>query len=585
MNYRNGSRTSIDQPTPAVATEWSAKQVAQQRSVLAVLATWFLAAGIVALMASSALGQPPYKVLPLAPAFEEPANFKKMESAAKSISSARNLADVGRENGTWAMRYFQLYVPAKITQPDGVTKITELMKNVRDRLNSAQRSNAPGATFINRWVYAGLLPIAKENYQPAARINAILFISRMDTAPANNANRTPPVPLRTIPAEFIPIYQDKTAPDGVRAAALHAVHRYVIYAAPSVVDPLRSTLVAEMKQLLDSDPPEGRSADVHAYLQRFAVDILASLRGATDAELGKKLISISTETKSHDLIALHSAARLGAMSADLRGNVDSTSKVLDSWAIRAMRAFQYEIARLNAFERPKPVSRQPTAADSMASAKKDETKKSPSAAMGRGAMGMDGEMGMDQMGSDMGEMGMDQMGMDMGDMGMEMEMGMGMGIGVQANPQPPEVIASRRKLNHVLQQLHKGVNGSGEPGVPRTLSETSSGLLGAVEAEDQALVKDWLSKMEAVITALNEPAHDTQEKWMEALDVQVTMLEEIAGPEAVAVAAQEPILLPGVSRVVAVKPVEKALVPEEPVLDEAGGPKFPENLDELAPPE
>ncbi|MGB7343518.1 MAG: hypothetical protein WBD20_04860 [Pirellulaceae bacterium] len=550
-----------------------------------ILVIWFLVAGLVATMTTTAFGQVQYQVLPINPALEEPATFKKMETAAKAVSQARDLADVGAANGRMAAFYYSKYIPAKITQPDSVTEISKLIDTLRDRLSSAERSRAPGAGPMRRWIYDGLKPIAQGNYQPAARINAILFISKMDTAPANRQTQSPPVPLSVIPADLIPIYQDKTASDGVRAAALQGLHRYVVYAAPSLRDPLRSTLVTEMQQLLDSEAPEGRSKDAHAYLKRFAVDILASLRGATDADLSKKLISISTETKQHDLIALHSAARLGAMAEDMKGNVGSSAKVLDSWAIRAMRSFQYEIARLNAFERPTPATRQPAAADAMASAKKDETKK-PSAASRMGS-GMESDMdygadygsGSDQYEGDMGMEGMD--GMD----GTDDMYGGGYGGSmygvVQANPQPPEVLVSRRKLNHVLEQLHKGVSGSGAVGVPRT----PGGLLAAVEDDQKQVVTEWITKMEGVITALNEPTLDTLEKYVEALDLQVAMLEEIAGPEAVAAAAQEPILLPGVSRIVATKPVEKAEVPDAPVLDKAGAPTFPANLDELAPPE
>jgi hypothetical protein len=579
MHLRNGSGSFSSRPV-ATAKTIDPKVVRQRRSRLAVLAAWFIAVGFVAAMATRAQGKPPYKVLPVNPALEEPSTFKKMESAAKAISQAQDLAAVGAANGRMGRFYFMNYVPAKITQPDAVTEISSLMKNVRDRISSAERSKKPGATPMKQWVYQGLKPIAEGNFQPAARINAILFISRLDSAPADRRAQKPPVPLSLIPADFIPIYQDKTASDGVRAAALQGLHRFVSYAASSLRDPLRSTLITEMQQLLDAEAPEGRGDDVHAYLQRFAVDILASLRGATDPDLGKKLISISTETTSHDLIALHSARRLGAMSEDLKGNVASTTNVLDQWTVRAMRSFQYEIARLNARERPKPVPSQPRAADAGVSTKKDETKKTSPTMMG--GMGMD-DMDM------MGDMGMeDMMGMEGMDMMDEMEgmdmMGMGMMGGMMAvvhNPQPPEVLVSRRKLNHVLQQLHQGVSGSGKPGQPRT----AGGLLAAVEDADKQIVTEWITKMEEVITALNEPTLDTLPKWMTALDEQVLMLEEIAGPEAAAASAMTPIVLPGITRAVATTPDEEAMAPDAPVLDESGAPKFPENLDELAAPE
>ncbi|NND97474.1 MAG: hypothetical protein HKN47_09130 [Pirellulaceae bacterium] len=566
MNFREDSCA----PRMAVARTVDQKQHERSRRSLLMMVTWFFAIGIVALMCTTANGQ--FDVMKLNPALEEPATKKRMESAAKAYSTTRDLANV--KDANIARYYYNVYIPTKITQPDAITEVSPLIDDVRTRMVSAQRSQAPGAKTIMGWLYSGLKPIAQGNYNPAARINAILFISRMDIAPADRAKQTPPVPLPYIPTDFFPIYQDEANVDGVRAAALQAIHRYVMYAAPALKDPLKQNLITEMKKLLASDPPEGRSQDAHAYLQRFAVDILANLRGATDPELGKTLISISTETKKHDLIALHSALRIGRMSADLKGNVDKTDDVLGSWSIRAMRSFQYEIARLNAMTRPSPVPRQPRAADANVGVKTDETKPKPPM-----AMGMDRNEGMDDMGM-MQEMmeGSDDMQMD--DMSAMMGDGMMMGGVVTVNPQPPEVLLSRRKLNHVLQQLHTGVSGSGEPGLPKT----AGGLLAAVEDADKPAVESWLTQMEEVVTALNDTALDTRETYIEALDAQVAMLRDIAGPAAAAKAATEPIVLPGISAPVATTVVDNE-VPEGPVLDKSGAPKFPDNVDELAEPE
>ena len=563
MTLRDGSRSSL----VAVRSE----NLERRRQRAFVLVTLFMAVGFVAVMCSDALGQN-YQALKINPALEAPKTMKRMENAAKAYAQARDLSTV--KDANVAGYYYAKYVPAKITQPDSIADISELMDSVRTRMTAAQRSRAPGARQIMIWLYTGLKPIAQGNFHPSARISAILFISRMDTKPANFSQKTPPEPLSRIPIDFMPIYLDAKAPEGVRAAALQGLHRYVTYAGPKVPAAISGQLATEMKKLLSSDPPAGRSEDVHAYLQRFAVDILAGLGASADPELGKTLVSISTEPKKHDLIALHSAARIGSMSKELQGKVDSTDKVLNSWAVRAMRSFQYEIARINAFERPKAVSGQPRTPDSYASTKKEEKKATPS-------MSMEMEMGMGDM--DMGDMEMEMMddgGMD-DMMGMEMEMGMGMGMSgvVQHNPQPPEVLTSRRKLNHVLQQLHMGVSGSGTRGQPKS----PGGLLAAVGPAEQPLIQNWLTKMEEVVTALNDPALDTLEKYTEALDAQVTALEAIAGAEAVAAVADLAIKLPGVTRVVATKPTVNQS-PEAPQLDASGAPQFPAG-DELASPE
>ncbi len=91
-----------------------------------------------------------------------------------------------------------------------------------------------------------------------------------------------------------------------------------------------------MTSLLESPAPAGRPTDAHAYLQRYAVDILDVLRAKEDKSLGTKLISISTEPTNPDLIALYSASRLATMGPELQGQVQAPKKVLDSWSKRVL---------------------------------------------------------------------------------------------------------------------------------------------------------------------------------------------------------------------------------------------------------
>ena len=148
-------------------------------------------------------------------------------------------------------------------------------------------------------------------------------------------------------------------------------------------------------------------------------------------------------------------------------------------------------------------------------------------------MEMDGEMD--------GEMGMD---MEMGGMGMEEgnydeesddDIGIGMGFSVgssaEANPQPPEVLVSRRLLNKVLQQLQLGATGSRSIGMPK---KGEGGLLVSVPEDKKQVVADWVTSMEEVITALNDDTLDDRKKYLEGLEAQVLVLAELAAIDAVA---------------------------------------------------
>jgi len=334
-----------------------------------------------------------------------------------------------------------------------------------------------------------------------------------------------------------------------------------------------------MNDLLKQDPPADRSAKAHAYLQRFAVDILSSLRGKSDPALGQQLISISTEAKKPDLIALHSAARIGEMATDIRGKVNAPDQVLGQWTVRAMRAFQYEAIRLKALDRPRQVTPQPRQPRTVVRPATE-----PQPVPGRSMMGeesMDYEMeGMeDEMMSEYGEGMMEEMD-DSYDMMMMSP------AQRRSNPQPPEVFVSRRKLNYVLQQLHLGATGSIEAGIP----SQPGGLLAGVADDKKASVEGWVTSMGDVLTGLNDETLDDRKKYIEGLLAQVEILRGIAGPAAEEPDAAAPLDIPNVSPVVvgAAKTGEAEAAPsappvaaDPPVADPAAVPQLPAE-DELS---
>ena len=461
-----------------------------------------------------------YDVITLNPQFLDPAIKQKMERAAKALVTARDLNSFAEL--PYAKGYIDTYLPAKITQPDSLAEISPLVNEVMQNYLRCQKAGNPGAMKMVEWLFKGMGPVAQGNYQPAARINATLVLGKLDIRPATGD--APPVPLRYSFPILMRLYQDPTNPDGVRAAALQGLHRITLYGAGLLTQPERDGLVAEMKKLLDEPLPAYRSAKAHAFLQRYAVDMLDLLSAPNDRTLATQLVGISTNAEIPDLIALHSAARFGSM-GQLQGSVPAATTVLESWSKRALKAFEAELDRLNALDHPTPALEQPPDPETMVVTK-------PAVASGMG--GMDGyDEGMD-MGMDMGSgmSGYDEM--DMGGSMMEGydETGMGMmGMGMMipgAKPQPPEVIASRRRLNHVLEQLQVGVSGSRAVGEPKT----AGGLLTAVPDPEKKLVSDWITTIGTVVEGLNELTLDDRTKYKEGLEAQILVLQGLAGVEA-----------------------------------------------------
>ena len=483
-----------------------------------LLIAMFVVFGLLGIFTARVSGQQ-YEEFPLHQALQKEANVKQC------IAQTKAFATSGSGNPAMVKFYFTELVPAKMTGKDAMKEMPELMKDVHTFLVRAARSNRAGvAQEITKQVYAGMKKIAEGNYSPAARINAALVLGRLDRTPANNSNQTPPVPLlQTLPI-LMKLYTDENNVDGLRAAALQGIHRHALFGFPQIPAQQKGELTAMMIELLDAPAPSNRSKSAHAYLQRFAVDIADRLRGNQDKALGAKLISISTEPSKPGLIALYSASRLGSMGDELKGQVNNPEDVLKSWSRRVLTAFESEVARIKGLERSKAAKSQPMKPEDFLTKNSDRQRNRTSGSMGgmeMSGMDMDDMSGMEGMDADDG-MGMD--GMDM--MGMMGSMSGGGGLSaVESAPQPPEVVASRQRLNSVLQQLQLGATGSPAAGLPKT----PGGLLVSVADDKKKTVEEWVTEMETVLTTLNDKTLDDREKYLEGIEGQLAVLHEMAG--------------------------------------------------------
>ncbi|WP_372898465.1 hypothetical protein [Stieleria sp.] len=511
-------------PSRAVAVSVPQTELRRKQLGIRALALFvaLAAAGIVAATASGQAAK--YDVLDVEPLIDD--NLATVQREARTYATSRDLSGFSQNKLAVVQRYFQQYVPAKITQPDATHQINDVMGHVRAVMDSAVRSQTPGAGNVMRWLYGGLKPVAMGNYQPAARINAIQFIARLARPPAQRGGV--PRPYSFVLTDLKSIYDDANNPDGVRAAALQGIDRYVRYSPsndPTLVG-VKDELTQSMTQLLESDPPTGRDELAHAFLQRYAVSILTQM--STDASLGKQFVSISTNEDKPNLIALHSAAAIARLPGKMPEGDVETQEVLKQWSKRVLAAYQAELARLAKLDKTTTTQgvRQPAAPESFLKETKDPNEKVPAVPGMRGESmmemddmyGMEMEMDMDM---GMGEMeGMDEM------MGMSM-MGMGMRP-LAAKPQPAEIVASRKKLNHVLQQVLLGVTGQGKVVEDVESIQATGGLMASAPADALAATKQWLTSLFEVTGQLNDSTLDTRKKYVTALQEQVATLEALA---------------------------------------------------------
>ena len=525
----HGPQSSAQSTESAVIAKQSRDRAERsQLGVFMILVLSFVA-GI--FMASRASGQAafPYDSVAMPEGLKDEAVVRRVEGIAKSFATTGN-GDQAMVNG-----YFKVYVPAKMTAPDGIKDLTAVTQEAANLLVRAQRSNNQAVIQrITLLLLESMKGVAEGNYHPAARINAILLLSRLDRQPANPATKTPPLPLEQTLPILLSLYQDANNVDGVRAAALHGIHRHVRFGFPGIDAESRGTITQEMTSLLNAPAPAGRNAKAHAYLQRFAVDILDLVRPAEDNSLGTQLVSISADSSRPDLIALYSAARSGAYGASMPGEVAEPKKVLNSWGQRVLHAFQSEIDRYDRMQKVKPDSDQPINPESFLESKAQETSRTSQGTGMGGEMemgGMDMEMEMGGMGRGSGaDMEMD-MDMDM-DMGMDMMMG-GMsggrgGTTVEYKTQPAEVLATRKKLNYILQQVQLGMTGYPTAGIP---PQNAGGLLVSAAPEQKLTVEKWVTALEGVITVLNDASLDDMDKFREGIEEQIVVLQDLVGGE------------------------------------------------------
>lgn len=525
----HGPQSSAQSTESAVIAKQSRDRAERsQLGVFMILVLSFVA-GI--FMASRASGQAafPYDSVAMPEGLKDEAVVRRVEGIAKSFATTGN-GDQAMVNG-----YFKVYVPAKMTAADGIKDLTAVTQEAANLLVRAQRSNNQAVIQrITLLLLESMKGVAEGNYHPAARINAILLLSRLDRQPANPATKTPPLPLEQTLPILLSLYQDANNVDGVRAAALHGIHRHVRFGFPGIDAENRGTITQEMTSLLNAPAPAGRNAKAHAYLQRFAVDILDLVRPAEDNSLGTQLVSISADSSRPDLIALYSAARSGAYGASMPGEVAEPKKVLNSWGQRVLHAFQSEIDRYDRMQKVKPDSDQPINPESFLESKAQETSRTSQGTGMGGEMemgGMDMEMEMGGMGRGSGaDMEMD-MDMDM-DMGMDMMMG-GMsggrgGTTVEYKTQPAEVLATRKKLNYILQQVQLGMTGYPTAGIP---PQNAGGLLVSAAPEQKLTVEKWVTALEGVITVVNDASLDDMDKFREGIEEQIVVLQDLVGGE------------------------------------------------------
>ncbi len=489
-----------------------------------VIRGWFVFALITfsLLIASRSFGQAAgkYKSDPLPERLTAKAAVSAMERA-KAEGLTKGDLSPQWSNFPALQAYYQQYLFGKLRDASYVQEYGKIAQSMLDDLERCHRARTPAAKLLSSWIVSGASAISANNYHPAARVNATLLLAHVDEQAANPRSGSPPVPSADALIPLVQLYRSDSAPDGVKAAALQGLLRHVSLGA--VTNRQHQAGIASlMLRLAESSAPDTRSPEAHAFMQRYAIDILSHLANPnTSAKTAETLVSLSTGREKPSLIAAYAASKVGQLQAG-QAKVEQPSQVLKSWAARAADTLDRELDRIARLDPPTAVRDQPAM---------------PSARTPRG-MGPGG--GGYEMGGEMPEMDGDYMG-DYGGMDMEMPtdmymegggygemMGPGGGMGPpKAKPQPLEIVTSRRAINHVLQQLVTGVVGQAKPAMPSRLA----GIAAVAPEADKAAISGWIKTVKEAVDEINDETLDDRKKFVEALQKHSESLKKLAGIE------------------------------------------------------
>ena len=233
----------------------------------------FIAALILAtlLLACRAEAQQQYKEMP-AP------NDAKTFSKAMSYIGKKDIEDMLRGNSTLERptfdKFFDELVFPHFTRSENfqdfvhrVDLPTMRRRGCREFLNIGKAG--PVHDHLNELILKFMDDVAHDNYDPAARANAMIMIADLNETDPNGKPWKAALPA---------LLKGVTAPEIIDAVRVPALRGLVRQAQAGIDSQSRGTVMAAMLALLgQGTPPAGRTADGHDWIRRRAIDVLVTI--------------------------------------------------------------------------------------------------------------------------------------------------------------------------------------------------------------------------------------------------------------------------------------------------------------------
>ncbi len=215
-----------------------------------------------------------YKTVPIAAEFKTSRAISQAKLVKDGVILGRLvLADKSDEFRKW----YSGYQFPRLTLPEYFHEMESIRSDLLKDLRSARTPEVHQFLLDTFFRYASRL--CTDDYYPATRVNAMLLIASL-----NQGEETP----RTRPVPYPPAFNFMLAQlgaakqiDGVRAVALVGIRRHIRLALASrgytINAAQRDQALAAMRNLINQDKPDTRSAEGHAWMQRRAMESLALL--------------------------------------------------------------------------------------------------------------------------------------------------------------------------------------------------------------------------------------------------------------------------------------------------------------------
>ncbi len=478
--------------------------------------------------------------------YAKASEVRKLESQVRAVLTDASASGASKD----IVDYYGRYMAMKFSQPDAAPQLNDLVTQTLRNVEQAYRGATPAvrdqllSTVEKTFKGIATAQLEGKYFSPAARINATMVLANINEKPADTGAL--PVPLVSVSGTLRGLLEDANAPMGVRITALSGFRRHAVLNGGSKSPALKTYYLTIGRELLDGKGPAGMTeADMEpqsrAFVLRHAVDLVQYAGGADDQKwLAAKLNEIVTDKAASPIIALYAARKIPELKEGMPAVAVDTPVVV-AWADRAAYSLTDEIERFKAIDRPKSVVPQVITAQGKRPANRPGAGGSGMGPGGMGGMGPGGMGGLGGMGSggglgggmpdDYGSGGYGEgpggMGGGMGPGGMG---GLGPGgygagpggggYGGTTNPQPPEVMASRRRLIAQLEALLIGLAGTLDANKPVV------GLASIAKDDAKDRADEVLAAIRTAADEINNPVYDTRIKFVTMLEAQTKLMDE-----------------------------------------------------------